>query len=293
MMNIGLVHTTIRGDEKLLVNAAKNRGIKLEVVDVRSRIFNSKTWKESFDVVIERCVSTTMGMHAISFFESLDIPVVNSSKVAQLCVDKFATSLRLRKENVPTIPFAMTFTEEETATAIKHLGGYPIVIKPSTGSWGRLLAKINDRDALEAVLEQKTVLGTPPHKAFYIQKFIDKPGRDIRVTTVGGKVVCAIYRETSHWISNTARGAKAKKCKVDKDLKEICLNASRAVGRGVLGVDVFESNGGYLVNEVNHTTEFKNVQAVTGVDVAGAILDYCKVVVESNSIETKSSIVKK
>ncbi|MCH7730284.1 lysine biosynthesis protein LysX [Patescibacteria group bacterium] len=275
-MRIALIHSTIRGDEKLLIKAAKKRKIELVPVDIRKKILNPDTWKDKFDVVIERCISTTFGSHAVSFFESIGIPVINSMKVARVCEDKFATSLSLKRLKIPTVPFALVFTEEQAAKAIQQLGGYPVVLKPAKGSWGRLLAKINDRDALEAVLEQKMVLGTPPHKAFYIQKYVEKNGRDIRVTTVGNKVICAIYRVSTHWITNTSRGAKALRCKVDKELEKISVSASKAVGGGVLGIDVFETEDGYVVNEVNHTTEFKNVQAVTGVDVASVILSYCK-----------------
>jgi len=276
MVRIALIHSTIRGDEKLLIKAAKKRKIELVPVDARKQIFDPEGWDEKFDVVLERCLSTTIGIHTITFFESLNIPVVNPSSVAQLCMDKFATSLRLQNKKIPTVPFAMAFNEEQATEAIEQLGGYPVIIKPAAGSWGRLLAKINDRDALEGVLEQKMVLGTPPHKAFYIQKYVEKNGRDIRVTTVGNRVICAIYRVSTHWITNTSRGAKATKCKVDKELEKISVSTSKAVGGGVLGIDVFETEDGYVVNEVNHTTEFKNVQAVTGVDVASAILNYCK-----------------
>lgn len=274
-MRLGLLHTTIRGDEKLLIEYMRASNIDFDVVDMRQTLLNPVTYHNTFDVVLERCISTTIGMHALTFFSSLNVMTVNSVSVANICVDKFTTSLTLQKNNVPTVPFALTFTEEETLRAVEELGGYPVVIKPSSGSWGRLLAKINDRDSLEAVLEQKMILGSPTHKAFYIQQFVPKPDRDIRVTVVGDQVVCAIYRSTSHWISNTARGAQAQACNVDKELEDICLLASRAVGGGVLGIDIFETNDGYVVNEVNHTTEFKNVQRVTGVNVAGAIIDYC------------------
>lgn len=275
-MHIGMIHTTIREDEKLLMHAAKKRSLELDVVDIRTRVLNPVTFTEQFDVILERCISTTAGMHAISFFEALGVPTVNDPAVAQVCEDKFATSLRLHRKNVPTIPFAMAFTEEEARRAVEELGGYPVVLKPPTGSWGRLLAKINDADALEAVIEQKMVLGSPSHKALYFQKYVKKPGRDIRVTTVDNRVLCAIYRETSHWVTNTARGALAKTCLVDKELEAVSVAASKAVGGGVLGIDVFETDMGYVINEINHTVEFKNVQRVTGADVAGAIIDYCR-----------------
>lgn len=274
-LKIGLLHTTIRPDEKLLLEAAKKRPVDLVSIDIRVQILNKNNSFRQFNIMLQRCVSTTLGFHATVFFESMGIRVVNSLAVSYICDNKFATSLKLTNSNIPTVPFAMVFSEEEAVKAVEILGGYPVVIKPVSGSWGRLLAKINDRDALEAVIEQKLVLGTPPHRAFYLQKYIDKKGRDIRVTTAGNKVICAIYRESDHWITNTARGAKAKPCRVDSDLKKLSLKVTKAIGGGVLGIDVFETDNGYIVNEVNHTAEFKNIQRVTGVDVAGAILDYC------------------
>lgn len=282
-MRIGLLHTTIRGDEKLLIAAARELGVELEIVDVRKEVFNPATYEARFDVALERCVSTVKGMAAIRFFEGLGIPVVNNFKVASLCEDKFATSLALRNTQVPTPRVALVFSEKEAREAIKDLDGYPVVLKPLTGSWGRLIARINDEDALEAVLEHKEILGSPTQKAFYLQEHVAKPERDIRVTVVGNKVVCAIYRESPHWITNTARGAEARPCEVSKGLAKISLDASKAVGGGVLGIDIFETGDGYLVNEVNHTTEFKNVQRVTGVDVAGEIINYCRQVAKGKT----------
>lgn len=275
-MKIGLLHTTIRGDEKLLIKAAKKLNIELDIVDIRKLVFSPDTYKPIFDLVLDRSVSTMKGAQAMHFFEAQTIPVVNNSKVASICENKFATSLALKKAGVPTPNFAMAFSEAGAKKAVEYLGGFPVVIKPISGSWGRLAARVNDEDALEAILEHKEVLGSPNQKVFYLQEYIDKPGRDIRVTTIGDKVVCAIYRQTDHWVTNTARGAQAKRCRVDEELTKISLKAAKAVGGGVLGVDVFEVKNGYVINEVNHTTEFKNVQKVTGVDVANKILIYCK-----------------
>lgn len=274
-MTIGLLHTTIRGDEKLLIQTARKLKINLEVIDVRQQIFNPDTYKPNFDLGLERCVSTVKGLHAVRFLESLGVTAVNSSLVANLCGDKFATSLVLKTAGIPVPKFALAFTEAQVKQAVKQLGGYPVVIKPPMGSWGRLLARVTDNHALEALIEHKEVLGSPQHKAYYIQEYIRKPGRDIRVTVAGNKVLCAIYRQTKHWITNTARGAQAKPCPLDKNLIAISRAAAKVVGGGILGIDVFETKTGYVVNEVNHTTEFKNVQRVTGVDVAAAMLKYC------------------
>jgi len=275
MLTLGILHTTIRADEKLIIEAAKKAGIATQLIDVRSEIFNPATYMANFDIALERCISTVKGTYATHFLESVGIPVINSSAVASICEDKFLTSLALEKTNVPTPAFALVFGIDEARQAIEQMGGFPVVIKPNVGSWGRLLAKINDMDALEAIIEHKDVLGSPQQKAVYIQKFIEKPGRDIRAFVIDGKAICAIYRASEHWITNTARGGKATKCLVSKELKHISKIASDAVGRGILALDVFETDEGLTINEINHTMEFKNSEEPTGVSISSAIVAYC------------------
>jgi len=275
MITIGLLHTTIRGDEKLILEAAKKRNIKIKLIDARNEILNRKTYRLDFDIVLNRCVSTIKGDHATHFFESLGVVVINNSKVSAICEDKFVTSLTLQKAKVPTPEFAMVFNADQAHQAIRQMGGFPVVLKPPLGSWGRLLAKINDLDALEAIIEHKDTLGSPQQKSFYIQKYIKKPGRDIRAFVIDGKVICAIYRNSPHWITNTARGGVASNCPVDKKISEISRKASIAVGGGILSLDFFETDFGLQINEINHTTEFKNSEKPTGVSISGGIVDYC------------------
>lgn len=275
MITIGLLHTTIRGDEKLIIDAAKKRNVQIKLIDVREEIFNRETYHRDFDIALVRCVSTVKGMYATHFFESLGVPVVNSSTVASICEDKFITSLALQKAGVPTPHFAMVFTASQALRAIEKMGGFPVVLKPPLGSWGRLLAKVNDNDALEAILEHKEVLGSPQQKAFYIQQYVKKPGRDIRTFVIDGKTICAIYRDSPHWITNTARGGVASNCPVTKEIAEISKDASSAVGGGILSMDLFESDDGLQINEINHTTEFKNSETPTHTSISGAILEYC------------------
>ncbi len=275
MITIALLHSTIRGDEKLIIEAAKKRNLRIKLIDVREEIFSRSFYKPDFDVALERCVSTVKGMHSVRFFESLGLPVVNSSSVASICEDKFLTSLVLEKKRVPTPRFALVFGVDQARLAIERLGGFPVVIKPTLGSWGRLLAKVNDNDSLEAIIEHKEVLGSPQQKAYYIQQYVKKPGRDIRTFVIDGKTICAIYRDSPHWITNTARGGVATNCPVTKDLQSLCKRASDAVGGGILSMDVFEAENGLQINEINHTTEFKNSEKPTQVSISGAIVDYC------------------
>jgi len=275
MISLAILHSTIRKEEKLLLDEAARRGIPVKLIDIRSQVFDPTVFRADFDAALERSVSTVKGDYAVLFLENIGVPVVNSSTVARNCEDKFVTSLLLGRNGIPCPRFAMAFGPEQALQAVEALGGFPVVVKPPLGSWGRLLAKVNDEDALDALLEHKEVLGTPPQKAFYIQQFIRKPGRDIRAFLVDGETICAIYRESSHWITNTARGGVARNCPLTPGLRDICGRASAAVGGGLLAIDLFESDGGLLVNEINHTMEFRNSEEPTGVNISGAILDHC------------------
>jgi len=275
MATIALLHSTIRAEEKLLLEAARSRQAVLKPVDIRTAVFGPGLFPLDFDIALERSVSTVKGTYAAAFIEAAGVPVVNSLAVARNCQDKFQTSLILQGAGLPTPRFALAFEPDQALQAVDALGGFPVVLKPPLGSWGRLLAKVNDRDALEAIIEHKEVLGTPPQKAYYLQEFVRKPDRDIRAFVVGGRTICAIYRESGHWITNTARGAVARNCPVDDGLRTLCTRVSEAVGGGLLAVDLFETEAGLTVNEVNHTMEFRNSEGPTGVSIAGAIIDYC------------------
>jgi len=177
-MRIGLLHTTIREEEKSLLAAADARGIEIVRIDVREQVLNPATWTARCGVMIERCLSTTLGAQVALFLESLGMRVVNASRVAYVCDNKFLTSLVLRNAHIATPSCALVFSEREAIAAVDQLGGYPVVLKPIAGSWGRLIAKINDQDALEGIIEQKMVMGSPVQKALYLQKYVEKHGRD-------------------------------------------------------------------------------------------------------------------
>jgi [lysine-biosynthesis-protein LysW]--L-2-aminoadipate ligase len=167
----------------------------------------------------------------------------------------------------------VAYTPEAALQAIERLG-YPVVLKPAVGSWGRLLSKVNDRDAAEALLEHKETLGSYHHSTYYIQEYVEKRGRDIRSFVVGDETICAIYRTSQHWITNTARGGIASNCPVTPELHEISIRAAKAVGGGIVAIDIFETPDGLTVNEVNYTMEFRNSIDTTGVDIPAKVVDY-------------------
>lgn len=273
-MKVGFLHSLIRKDEKFLIDEFRKRDkVELVMIDDRKLIFNLGQDQFDVDVVVERSINHSRALHALTLFESVGIPCVNPSKVALTCGDKLLTSKALSEHKVPQPPVSIAFTENSAIEAIENMG-YPVVIKPAVGSWGRLLAKVNDRDAAEALLEHKAILGSYHHSIFYIQKYVEKQGRDIRSFVIGDQCVASIYRKSDHWITNTARGGEAINCAVTDEISEISLAAAKAVGGGVVAMDLFETEQGLQVNEVNYTMEFKNSIDTTGVNIPGIIADY-------------------
>lgn len=273
-MKIGFLHSLIRKDEKFLIEEFnKRKDVELVMIDDRKLSFEIGKAKSDLDVVIERSINHSRALHSIVLYESAGIKCVNNSQVATVCGDKLLTSVELSKKNIPQPEVRVAFTEESALNTIEEMG-YPVVLKPAVGSWGRLLSKVNDRDAAESILEHKTVLGTYHHSIFYIQKFVEKNGRDIRSFVVGDECIGAIYRSSEHWITNTARGAVASNCPVTNEIAAISLKAADAVGGGVVAIDLFETPDGLMVNEVNYTMEFKNSIDTTSVNIPAKIVDY-------------------
>ncbi|MCB9059560.1 MAG: lysine biosynthesis protein LysX [Calditrichae bacterium] len=274
-VKIGLLHSLIRRDEKLLIDEINGRDdAELVMIDDREISFSlKKSQTTEADIILERCINHYRALHALQLFEDSGILCINKSTVASICGSKFETSLMLKQHNVPQPEVRIAFTEKSALEAIEDMG-YPVVMKPAVGSWGRLIAKVSTREAAEAILEHKTTLGTYHHSVFYIQQYVEKNGRDIRSFVVGDECIAAVYRTSEHWITNTARGAVATNCPISDELAEISKAAAKAVGGGILAIDVFETEGGLMVNEVNYTMEFKNSIKPTGVNIPEKIVDY-------------------
>ncbi len=277
----------IRVEEKLLLQAFEAKHVPIDVIDDRQIIFDlnvfhpdaadgkdtAEKWRR-YDAVLERCVTQSRAGIALRILNDWGVTTVNTADVVALCGDKIATSSALIARGVATPRVMVAFTPDSALEAIETLG-YPVVLKPAVGSWGRLLSKINDRQAAESILEHKQVLGNYQHHIFYIQEYVAKPARDIRAFVIGDETIAAIYRYSDHWITNTARGGRAANCPVTPEINALSVAAAQAVGGGVLAVDILETDDGrLLVNEINHTTEFRNSIDTTGVDIPGKIVDY-------------------
>ncbi len=273
MTRVGFLYTRLRVEEKhLLDEFEKHKEVEIVRINDGDLYFDIARLPEPVDVLFERSISYSRGLYISKIYEANGVKVVNSPQVAERCGDKSVTSQILVKEGIPTPRVIMAFDEESALAAAEEIG-YPFVLKPVVGSWGRLLAKADDRSTAEAFIEHKATLGVN-HQVFYLQEYINKPGRDIRAFIVGEEPICAIYRTSENWITNTARGGVASNCPLTSELVDVCRRTAHAMGGGLLAIDLFETNNGLVVNEVNHTMEFRNSIETTGVNIPALMVEY-------------------
>jgi len=270
---LGLFYTVIRPEEKWILEAAAERSLTVERLHDEAVTFPLVRNGFQADLVLNRSVSHSRSLYALRFFEHYGVPTVNPYDVVALCGDKVLASLRLEEAGVPTPRTVVALTPAAALKALDEIG-YPAVLKPPIGSWGRLMAKVDDPEEAEQIIEHKSALGSPMHSIFYVQEYVEKPERDLRVFVVGDEIVAAMTRHSKDWRTNAARGAVSTGLKPTPEMAELAMRAVHAVGGGVLAVDLMESPDGLVVHEVNPTPEFRALTTATGVDVAGKIVDF-------------------
>ena len=277
-VRIGVLMSHVRAEEKQLLAAMVKRGVEPVRLLDRTLAFDltdlSSPQPTQLDLLLDRCMAHGRAAVALQVYDAHGVRCVNTSVASGIADDKIATTLALTVAGVPTIRTAAAFDIDSALRVLDEKIGYPAVIKPVTGSWGRLLAKVNSPAAARNLLEHKKALGSYHHGVFYVQEYIEKPGRDLRIFVVGDEVIAASYRTNEHWITNVARGAVSKPCPVTPEIADISLRAARSVGLELAGIDLVETNDGYQVIEVNTGAEFKGLIQTTDVDIPGRIVDY-------------------
>lgn len=273
--SLTLLYDNIRWEEKAIYESARKRGIDITNVDCKDLILELDGPSYSNKIIIQRCVSYFKSLHSTAALEGLGASVINPLNTSIVCGNKLFTHMKLKNAGIKTPKVITTFSYEAALSAL-DVFGYPTIIKPTIGSWGRLIALLKDKDAAKAVIEDRQHM-FPLYQIYYFEEFVDRPPRDIRAIVIGDTVVAAIYRysENSEWKTNMALGGRAESCPITKELEDICIKSTQAVDGKIVGVDLMESSrDGLLVHEVNNTTEFKNTVRVTGVPIQDMIIDY-------------------
>jgi len=275
--SLTLLYDTIRWEEKAIYEAAKKKGIELKKIDCKDLVIDLNTSNSEFSnqIIIQRCVSYFKSLHSTAALEGLGAKVINPLNTAINCGNKLFTHMLMNKNGIKTPKVLTAFSSESALSALNDFG-YPIIIKPTIGSWGRLIALLRDKEAAKAVFEDREHM-FPLYQIYYLEEFVSRPPRDIRAIVVGDSVVAAIYRysEKDEWKTNMALGGRAENCPITNELEDICIKSSQAVGGKIVGVDLMESSkDGLVVHEVNNTTEFKNTVRITGINIQDIIVDY-------------------
>ncbi len=272
---VTILYDTIRWEEKALLEAGKKNNINIQMVDCKKLAVELEKKPEDYGVVIQRCVSYYRNLHSTAALEGLGVKVINCLNTGIFAGNKLFTHMLLKKLGVPT-PYATVAFSKDAALEALETQGYPKVIKPTVGSWGRLISKLNDKDSAEGIIESRENM-YPIYQIHYLEEFVKRPPRDIRAIMVGDKIVAAIYRTSGsgNWKTNMALGGIAEECKVTPEMEEMCIKAKNAVQGDIVGVDLMESDErGLVVHEVNNTTEYKNTVRVCSVDIPSLMLDY-------------------
>jgi len=272
---ISILYDSIRWEEKALLEAGKKKNINLQMVDCKKLSLDLDSKPDDFGIVLQRCVSYYRNLHSTAALEGMGVNVINCLNTGIFAGNKLFTHMLLKKSGVPT-PFATVTFSRESALETLEKQGYPKIIKPTVGSWGRMVSKLNDSDSAEGIIESREKM-YPIYQIHYLEEFVERPPRDIRAIMVGDKVVAAIYRRSGNgsWKTNMALGGIAEECKVTSEMEEICIKAKNAVQGKIVGVDLMESKDkGLVVHEVNNTTEYKNTVRVCGVDIPSLMIDY-------------------
>lgn len=276
-LRLGVLVSYLRQEEKLILAAARARGIVVTPLFDRNLTLNlsAPTAEESgleIDVLLDRSVVHSRAGYTLWAMNRWGIPTLNSAAAVTICDDKARASMVLEGAGIPSPKTFVAYSVESAIQACEMLG-YPAVMKPVTGSWGRLISKVNGPEQARAIIQQKSEHGSFHHDIYYIQEFIEKPGRDIRAYVIGGDIVAASYRTSEHWITNAARGAVSVPCPVTPEIEELALTACNAVGARLAGVDLIETPDGLKVIEINTGGEFKGLMTTTDRDIAGLIVE--------------------
>ncbi|MCL1875510.1 MAG: lysine biosynthesis protein LysX [Synergistaceae bacterium] len=267
-----IFYSRLRIEEKTLFKAAESMGVNVDFRDVGDFVWPSDFSAVNGGVALCRLISQTQNIALTQLLESKGVRVINPSETVLLCGDKIATAAALDVAGVPQPDWRIAASPDSAVKAAESLG-YPVVFKPAAGSWGRLLAKVDSRESCEAIAEHKAQMG-PAHSIYYIQKYVEKSGFDIRAVMIGGKTVTLMKRCSEHWITNTARGGSPEPYPMDDELQNLLEWTASVIGGDFLAVDVFKTPEGYVINEVNGQPEFHGSMAATGIDVGRLMIEY-------------------
>jgi [lysine-biosynthesis-protein LysW]---L-2-aminoadipate ligase len=280
MVEVSIICDKVRFEEKALYEKTLSKGIKANIVDAKTITIGTDSKMKDFlllgEVILQRSVSYYRGLYLTACLEFVGFKVVNKFKVGETCGNKLVTSIKLAENKIPTPKTQFAFSAESGLESMKKTG-FPVVLKPIVGSWGRGIYPLRDPETASMIVEMREENDSALSRIYYIQEMVDRPPRDIRCIVIGDRVIAAIYRYSSQseWRTNVARGGKVELAPITKEMEDLALKAAKTVGGGILGVDMMEDKShGLVVHEVNNTVEFRGAASVSKADIPSEMIDY-------------------
>ena len=273
--DIELIFDVPRLEEKLILEELKKAGLNLQLTNVKH---HPLSWEDKpAEISLIRTISMQRAAYSASIREAAGARAINSLEAILIAGDKILTLSRLWKAGIP-FPRSVVALNGEAAEKAGELMEFPIIDKPPIGSWGRLVALVKDLQSFRSIIEHRELYQSQALRTHLIQRYVNGGCRDLRVLVLGEEVLGAVQRIAANgdWRSNVARGGVVKRAEVDEELRELAVKASSVIGGEFLAVDLFEENGGYLVNEVNGVPEFKGYMEATGENVPRKLVEYLK-----------------
>jgi len=282
-MKIAIFHNRITWEIKRLINELEKNNISYDFFNNQNIYFKLSKEKDldhQYDLILERSLSYFRGLYSCAILETKGYNVINNFECLQITGNKLLTSLKLIENDIPTPNTCFAFKEDTSLKAIDHEIHFPAIIKPIIGSWGRLIAKLDDQNSARSNLECREMMGNILQKQYYIQEYIKsddhKSPTDIRVFIVGDECIGAMgrFNPDDDFRSNIALGGTAKEVEINDDLEKICIKTSKAVKGEIIGVDLMEKEGKLKVIEVNGTPQFRGLSTSSNINVAQKIVNY-------------------
>jgi len=287
---------------KRLVEAAKNRGHKVRVldtlkfaIDVESGapdLYYMQKRLPHFDAVLPRIGAsiTYFGTAVVRQFQQMDVFCANNADAIINSRDKLRSFQIMSRQNMGLPLTTYVKDKSDVRQAIERIGGAPVVIKLLEGTQGIGVLLAHTMESATSIIE----LLQSQKQNVLIQKFVaESKGKDIRAIVVGDQVITAIRRvaQGQEFRSNVHRGGRTEKVELSEQYKETAIRAARSMGLGIAGVDMLEGADGPQIMEINSSPGLQGVESCTKIDVAGAFIDYIASWVDFPDIDIKQKLM--
>ena len=267
------IYDSISWEEKELIKGLQSESIKLNLVNAKDNALNL-TGKLDFEgPAVIRCMSSRRSLYYSYILESHGIKTINSFNTFSIAGNKVFTTSYLYKNGIKTPETSVSFSHDNALSTADNMG-YPVVFKPASGSWGRMISLLENENIAETVFSMNDMVN---ENSYYLQKYVKRPPRDVRAIVVGDNISATIYRYSGEgWKTNLALGGKVEKAVLPESQLDILLRVAHLFDPGIIGIDAMETDEGLVVHEINSRVEFKGASKVYGNKIINDIVQYLK-----------------